>query len=46
MKFPVDALRAVLDFLWENEEEHYLEDRSSGRIFLELKRLKAWLESK
>ena len=46
MKFPIDALRAVLDYLWEDEEEHYREDRSSGHIFLELKKWKAWLESK
>jgi hypothetical protein len=30
----------------EDEEEHYREDRSSGHIFLELQKLKAWLESK
>ena len=46
MKFPIDALRAVLDYLWEDEEEHYREDRSSGHIFLELQKLKASLESK
>jgi hypothetical protein len=45
MKFPIDALRAVLDYLWEDEEEHYREDCSSGHIFLELQKLKAWLES-
>ena len=45
MKFPSDALRAVLDYRWEDEEEHYREDRSSGHTFLELQKLKAWLES-
>ena len=45
MKFPSDALRAVLDYLWGDKGEHYREDRSSGHIFLELQKLKAWLES-
>ena len=45
MKFPSDALRAVLDYLWEDEEEHR-RDRSSDHIFLEIRKLKAWLESK
>ena len=49
MRFPIDALRAVLDYLWvrreEDYEEHYREDCSSGHIFLDLQELKAWLES-
>ena len=45
MKFSIDALRAVLDYLWEEEEDYRdYEDRddpdSSGHIFLELQKLR------
>ena len=46
MNFPIDALRAVLDYLWEDEEEGYRDDPDPDHIFLELQKLKAWLESK
>ena len=45
MEFPIDALRAVLDYLWE-EEDDYRDNPDPDHIFLELQKLKAWLESK
>ena len=34
MKFPIDALRAVLDYLWEDEEDRTLSRRSLLRSHL------------
>ena len=50
MNFPIDALRAVLDYLWEEEKNYRdYEDGddpdSSNHIYLHIQKLEAWLES-
>jgi hypothetical protein len=46
MDFPIDALRAVLDYLWEDEEEDYHDnDENPGHLFVQLQKLDAWLKS-
>lgn len=35
----VEDIKAVLDYLWKDEERHYAEGRSRTHIFITLRRL-------
>lgn len=39
----LDALEAVIDYSYEDEEEHYKENPDKGHIFLSLKKLQKFL---
>lgn len=39
-----EALKELIQYLWEDEKRHYNERRTTKHIFLTLKKLKAWLE--
>ena len=46
MQFPIDALRTVVVYLWNDEEGDYkATDPNGDHVFLDLQKLRAWLDS-